>query len=350
MHLPFYAVLKQLLIKDYLPNKENRYDVLRDILNRAICQVLTDDYLSKLQVNLNGHYGKDTVHASEFIDNFFHGMPEKIRDRLQDSLFRPLLLISMSSDLHTMTDFQFEEELLTIATEGFTLNCFCCSRAVPLSLIESKGVIGVSEKTRNYRQYKVQDPCPAKTLLPHVIKMDLPSKRLVIANDLRSLHNPLGQYGVFDKEYMDYMERNGLYGDDTSLLNSRMTSQYYAEKGLVYLEATDMSLTVWKDEKGLALKMGESNDPNAISLGDVPADIWIITAMDYESYLQKIQDQGLTKEEAEARFQPVMVDMGVNHIEITDYLRGTAKLDRENDVLFRIDATLKPELKKTLIP
>lgn len=297
---------------DYLTvKKDSKYLKKQE---EEIFKLYFEEAVLNTVVNLQGHnrsmYDGKTI--KEIKESFeYEYLTERYLDQVKfvilHDLFIPIL--ESQSELLMDSDFSLRDNILslfkdTLNSPYFTVehNCFVCGVNTRSYYHNGQFTNIVDENSRMFKSAS-HKPCSHKNGIgKYDFKINIPSGKLVIANDLRKLFSREICTSLADQYIID---KSGYYNSICSQLGRYYTQEYWNDLGLIYVTMGNCSPYVFQDSvtKNLTFKSDyiycPQNDRDSIEydddknyiknytetevkLGQVITDLWAVCAIDLD--------------------------------------------------------------------
>lgn len=189
-----------------------------------------------------------------------------------------------------------------------------------------------------------QDPsytldCPHPEPLPQTITLPTPSKKLVLANDLRKLFPERDTTKA--REYIAQHSQGRAIGINSDL-GTRLNADYWAQQGLFYFQVAHSSPSIMTNDSVLVLstslpdefEIDIDDNPEAKAVFDadvalfetlekqgyVCTDLWAVTAMDHDDFVQRAREHlDLNEADAMKQFDATCIALATETLSLTSY-------------------------------
>jgi len=341
---------------------------------QMVAEFTPDSVLSDMLFKTLSHSGNQNdflIGESEYNTG---GYPTPLRSlkglsRLMEETFS--MMLSMRSSLTITVDLTDEQKIDFLENNfnaAFALggdnSLSCCDCGVNLRYevdFEAMEIRPSKSWEKRIREQGLPTICTMVTLEPKTIIIPTPSKKLVMANDLRSLF-PEADTRKYIKD-----NSNGRSSGVNDRLGRELHTEYWEEQGMMYFDVGNTSPTVFVDGDNLMvareldediayyrdnaspenLKEIESvhaQQEDMTSAGYISTDLWALTAIDYDLFIKRANKMlMLTEQQALVRFDPVIINVPDDTIALTSHY----ELNEEDEILF-IRASLKPKQELSL--
>jgi len=249
---------------------------------------------------------------------------------------------------------------------GGSVDCCDCGMSVRYEIdIENKEIKPPEYWVEMTTDMGLPTLCTMEPPEPQTVTIPTPSKKIVIANDLRRLFNN----GDDDDRSDDYIDKksDGRSSGVNDRLGRELHSQFWEGQGLMYFQSGNTSPSIFVNDDGLLIareldedldwyrenaeedkiKIVEdlsSEQVDMSNIGYVCTDLWAITAMDYDLFIARSAELlGLDENEAKEKFDPTVVTVPDDSLSLTSFY----ELNGEDDIVF-IRADLKPKKEISL--
>lgn len=203
----------------------------------------------------------------------------------------------------------------------FWTDCYCCAKRYPMHVNLLKNtisslVIDDLEKCEYPQGIKDQK-----------YSFTVKSGKLIIANDFREL------FGKNDFEQWAY-NKTGQRQTVNTGYGSTLYTQYYMEKGLIYISTgnSSPSLQISSDKNSLAIACGKLKGYEKVD--SVCTDLWAVQALDYDHFVELCGDSDI--DEMIKEFNAFIVDVKNGQYEIIDHNKYPAKKEYYHFATFNL--------------